>query len=342
MNKLELLGRNLPSSITDRVRKLLITAGNKSNPYVYAANMVIATSLLFLLFTLLFLYPPLNGITNKLNEELFPSFGAGKLIIALTLSLFITLTLLSLWLSYYAMKADMRRAALEAILPDFLTMVASNVRSGMNLDQAMWQAAKPEFGILSEEVKEAIKSSFSGEPIDKVLEKLGERFNSPLFKRALNIIRNSLYSGGEIAVVLDKIAEEATQISIIRRDIRSSLVIYVIFLFFASAIGVPFLLAVSLKTLTLLHETFSLAQTTTTSFLSFTLSSPPVSPEEFYYFSILLIIISSIMSAFMIGSTYAGKKTEGIRYLPAIMIIGLLVFFSSLAVLDWIFGFISP
>ena len=36
----------------------------------------------------------------------------------------------------------------------------------MSIDQAMWYSAKPEFGLLAIEVKNGIKSAFSGEPLE--------------------------------------------------------------------------------------------------------------------------------------------------------------------------------
>ena len=347
MELIELVGRNFPEKITKKVERMLSMAGSNLNPYVFTVYSSIASLIIFIIaMSFAYSFPDLKELMNDLSIQLFGfSPQLGYFIFSLLFSLLIVSVFLVLLSSYYTMKADARKNALEEIFPDFFALVSSNVRSGMNLDQALWQSAKPEFGILAEEVRKAVKLSFSGEPIDEALDYLASRFNSDMFKRAINIIKHSIYSGGEIATVLDKISEEASELAILKRDIRSNLIIYVIFLFFAAAIGIPFMLSVSHKMLIIMEKTFSLVETSSyggNSMLPFTVSKPPVTPKQFYYFSFLVILISSITTAFIMGATYSGRKTDGIKYLPMILLIGLFVFFVAGFVLDFFFSSIIP
>lgn len=345
-----MLGRSFPNSIVGKTKKMLYEAGSSVSPYKFLAYVSTVSFILFILFLSLSYYlDDLKQILSSLAVDLLPSnIGILYFIFAVLLSVGLVIGFLVLLTSYYAMKSDARRNALEAILPDFLALVSSNVRSGMNLDQAMWQAAKPEFGILALEVKTSIKSSFSGQPIEKALEDLGNKFNSDLFKRALNILRHSIYSGGEIAVVLEKVAEEASELALVRREIRSTLLVYVIFLFFASAVGIPFLLSVSGKMLEILTSTFSLVDTSSSSsdiansFGYFSVSKPPITPKQFFWFSILVIIISSITTSLLIGAAYAGRKSEGLKYLIFIFFVGIMVFFGAQYALSIFFSNFIP
>ncbi len=348
MEFIELIGRNFPKKITKKVEEMLSMAGSNQNPYIFTVYVTIISLIIFV-FSLSLPYTNLDlrELISDLAFQIFsfsPEFGF--FIFSVLFSSLITGVFIILLSSYYTMKADARKNALEEIFPDFLAMVSSNIRGGMTLDQALWQSAKPEFGILAKEVKKAVKLSFSGEPIDKALDYLSSRFNSNMFKRAINIIKHSIYSGGEVAVVLDRISEEAAELAILKREIRSNLIIYVIFLFFAAALGIPFMLSVSHKMLIIMDKTFSLVETSTpsggSSPLPFTISKPPVTPKQFYYFSFLVIFISAITTSFLIGATYSGKKTDGIKYLPMILLIGLTVFFLAGFVLDFFFANISP
>ena len=347
MEFIELIGRNYPKKLTDKVSKMLNMAGSNTNPYEFTVYASLITLLIFITsVSLVYLSQDLKDLVGDISFQLF-SFAPqiGFFITSVFFGVLISSVFVVLLSSYYNMKADARKNALEEIFPDFFALVSSNVRSGMNLDQALWQAAKPEFGILATEVKRAVKLSFSGEPIDKSLDYLSSRFNSPMFRRAINIIKNSIYSGGEIAKVLEKISEEASELAIIRREIRSNLIIYMIFLFFAASIGIPFMLSVSHKMLIIMDKTFSLVGESSygnSSILPFTISKPPVSPKQFYYFSFLVILVSSITTSFLIGATYSGRKSDGIKYLPVILIIAFFVFFVSGFILDVFFSSIIP
>ena len=78
----------------------------------------------------------------------------------------------------------------------------------MQLDRAMWYAAKPEFGILSKEMELASKRVFGGETLDEALHKLSERFKSRYLARTVELIKEGIGSGGEIAVRLEKTATD--------------------------------------------------------------------------------------------------------------------------------------
>src|ERR1700730_4000192 len=51
-------------------------------------------------------------------------------------------------------RIDSRKTKLEEILPDYLQITSANLRSGISLDRAMLLAARPEFGFLSEDIKD--------------------------------------------------------------------------------------------------------------------------------------------------------------------------------------------
>ncbi len=338
------LGKQFPPKQQKLADEMLQAAGEKIDGATFLGSLLVSSIILFILFILIFTYiPQLNNFLSTISSEI--SIKHEKLLFGILniLTSFVIIILLNLFIiSYLSLKADSRRTALESMLPDFLSLVSSNVRSGMPLDQALWQAGKPEFGVLGKETKEAVKEAFSGKPLEKALIDLGNKFNSMLFRRILKILTQSIKSGGEVAVVLEETANEARETFIVKRDIRANLLVYIIFLFFAAAIGVPFLFAVSQKMLEVLVSAFSLTQNIGSAASStFTVSRPPIEPEHFYYFSLLTIFISTVISALIIGATYSGNKLDGLKYLPFMIIIAYVIFFVAIKFLSAFFqGFI--
>jgi flagellar protein FlaJ len=230
------------------------------------------------------------------------------------------------------LRINQRKRMVEGILPDFLSLASSNVRAGMTIDQALWYAAKPEFGILSEEISIVAKKSFSGVPFNEAIDYLLYRFDSKPVKRAVALIKQGIASGGKLADILDKTAEDSRKTQLLKKEISASLLMYVIFIIFASTIGVPFLFAISNKLIILLERIIlSLnypSHDLSFSYRNFVISSKPIiSSSDFFLFTVLSAIITSIFSSLIIGVISKGSKKEGIVYIPFLLVGSLLMFF---------------
>jgi type II secretory pathway component PulF len=226
--------------------------------------------------------------------------------------------------------AETRRNAVEAALPDFLTLVSANVKAGMTLDQAMWYAAKPEFGLLSTEVKVVIKRAFSGESLSSALDDLAVRVDSKVFQRTISLIKQASATGGEIAEILERTAQDTRNSSIMKKDISASLVLYEIFVLFAAIFGTPFLFAVSSKLIGVLEKAFAyLPATGSQSVSQFSFIKPMVptiTSGQFFWFSIVTIAVTAVFASFIVGVIRTGSRTEGLKYLPFVMALALGVF----------------
>ncbi len=126
---------------------------------------------------------------------------------------------------------------------------------------------------------------------------------------------------------------------IIKKEIAASLLMYVIFIVFAAAVGTPFLFSVSSKLIALLESVFAqipdTAGTATLGSSSFIRPQPPiVTSYQFFIFVIISTLVTATVSSLMIGCIQKGSKREGIKYLPFILLCGLVIFFIVSAVLD--------
>ncbi|MEM2948612.1 MAG: type II secretion system F family protein [Candidatus Anstonellales archaeon] len=341
------IGRLLPRERVRKIEKLAASAGMEASGEEISGYLIIFSLIFFILSTVFLLnFPDSKSFIEEISFSINPAYaGALSPLIAILISLLIVVPFFLLMVyTYLSLRAEARRMAVESILPDFLTLVAANVRAGMPLDQAMWQASKPEFGLLAEETKSTIKSSFGGEPLDDALDRLAMKFDSRLISRTIELLKQALASGGEVATILEKTAEEAREGMLVKKEIQASLIIYIIFLFFAAAIGTPFLFAVSEKLLVVLHSAFAFVpQTAETSALTgLTPTSPPITAKDFHYFALFSMLVTSLFGSFIIGVIQTGSRNQGLRYFPFILLIAYLVFFFASSLLDAFFaGFIA-
>jgi pilus assembly protein TadC len=338
----------------ERIRTLekeINTAGISMPADSFAGYVALNVIVVTLFLTLLIIFYPstnelLKGIVSPYAAIPFELVAILVLIISLVAVYLATMALLS---TYLIMKTENRRKELETALPDFLTLVASNIKAGMTLDQAMWYSAKPEFGILSKEVKINIKSSFSGETLENTLDVLASRFDSKVFKRTLLLLKQATATGGELTDVLERTSDDVRNTIIMKKEIAASLVLYEIFVLFAAIVGTPFLFAVASKLIEVFERISpqvgggltGVSGGPFTTFSNVSFSGPVISSADFFWFSIPTIFITALISSFIVSVIRTGTKSQGMKYFPFVLALSYLVYFVVINVVESFFAAIG-
>jgi flagellar protein FlaJ len=338
----------------DRIKQLereISTAGINMPADSFAGYVALNVVILTMFLTLLILfYPPTNQLLNDIVSQYaqipFILLAVLVLIMSLVSVYLATMALLS---TYMLMKADDRRRKLETALPDFLTLVASNIKAGMTLDQAMWYSAKPEFGVLSDEVKSNIKSSFSGESLEDTLDTLSSRFDSKTFTRTILLLKQATATGGELTDVLERTSEDVRNTIIMKKEIAAQLVLYEIFVLFAAVVGTPFLFAVASKLIEVFEKISPQAAGGLSgasggpfgTFSSVSLSGPVISSADFFWFSIPTIFITALISSFIVSVIRTGTKNQGMKYFPFVLVVSYIVYFIVISIVESFFAAIA-
>ncbi|MFA5077661.1 MAG: type II secretion system F family protein [Candidatus Micrarchaeia archaeon] len=333
----ENLGRIFSREQMRSFGKQIHASGINATPEAFAGYLVLTTFFATLFFALVLVLLPSSATyfysltSNALASLKFPALALRLIAILLILLVSAALTIFSIYFLLSAiliLRIEARKNAVEVILPDFLTLISANVRAGMTLDQAIWYSAKPEFGILSQEVKNVMKGAFSGESLNAALDKLSERFDSRALDRTIRLIKQASYTGGEVAKVLEMTASDARETAILRKDIAASLLIYEIFVVISAAIGAPFLFSVVSKLLGILEKSFQFVPQTTAEMVTFIRPTAPlVTSSDFYYFSIISIFVTVLISSLMVGSVQTGSKNQGLKYFPFMLVLAYVVYF---------------
>lgn len=309
-------------------------------------NVIVVTIILAMLALL---YQPssefITGLVSQYADVPYPLIVLLVLAVSFIFVYFATTTLIS---SYLLMKADDRRNKLETSLPDFLMLVASNIKAGMTLDQAMWYSAKPEFGLLSAEVKAVIKSSFSGESLESTLDRLGNRFDSRVFKRTILLLKQATATGGELTNVLERTADDVRNTIIMKKEIAASLVLYEIFVLFAAVVGTPFLFAVASKLIGIFEKITPQAGTIPagsggpfSAFSAIKFTGTVVSSSDFFWFSIPTIFVTALISSFIVSVIRTGSKSQGVKYFPFVLICSYFVYWLVINTVEALFSTIA-
>jgi len=240
-----------------------------------------------------------------------------------------------------------RKTKLENMLPDYLQITSANLRSGVALDRAMLMAAKPEFGYLSEDVKEMNRRVFGGESFETAIKSFASRYRSYQLNHAVKMILEALRYGGAVADLLMQISKDMRQQQLMQKEIAGQMLMYSIFIIFAALIAAPVLYGLTSQMIVVTDTVWKgiLAQNPgglPTAGISFLKPSPPtISVQAYHYFSLAAIIIIAAFSSLIVSAIDSGSVMKGLRLVPVFIIIGISIFLVMVSVVGGIFGHIG-
>ncbi len=236
------------------------------------------------------------------------------------------------------MGSDARGKAVELVLPDALQLVASNMKSGLTTERALFVAGRPEFGPLQVELRNASKKISSGEKVETALAEISERINSRALCNTIWLISEGIKRGGQISDLLFQLSKDLKNEQAIQDEIKANISIYVMLILFASIFGSPLLFGVSATIVQVVAKQAAAAPVNAAGtaaqtgvgfgqgFVSGERSAIPT-VDFISLFSIVTIAFSSFFAAITIGVISTGKETDGLRHAIPIIAASLLVYF---------------
>jgi pilus assembly protein TadC len=242
---------------------------------------------------------------------------------------------------YLDLRMYSRTRAIETNLPDYLEFTAANLRAGMPIDKALWLAIRPKFGALAIEMEKVAKDTMSGSELSAALIKFADKYESPLLKRAVSLLIEGLEAGGRISELISKIAWNLDEISIIKKEISASVLNYVIFIGFATVIAAPLLFSLCSMLITIVSGFSNLIPTgaaTGMQTIPLGFSQSGISDRDFKIYAYLSLSITSVFSAMIISIIRKGRIKDGIKIIPVLLFLTILLFTVASRLLHALFG----
>ncbi len=225
--------------------------------------------------------------------------------------------------------ADRRGKAAEEILPDALQLIAGNIRSGLTPDRAILMAARPEFGVLEKEIKNAGRKALSGSSLEDALLEMGKRIKSRIVKRTFLLISEGLRKGGALADLLEHTAEDLRTLKTLRREIAAQVAMYAIFIFIAIGFAAPVLFSFSsylVETMSEMGSKLKLEEAVSYGKVyGLRLGVVKISASFLRFYSFLAMVILSFFGSLLIGLLKSGRELDGFKYFPVLLTISFLL-----------------
>jgi len=234
-----------------------------------------------------------------------------------------------------------RMDAIEGALPEFLSIMASNIRSGHTYDRALMLSARKELGPLSEEVDIASKETLTGTPLTEALMNMAHRVPSQAVGKTMNLVVKGLNSGGKLADLLEATSLDLRRFDSIKREVDSTVLVYKLFSLAAVCIGAPMLYAVTgflIKVFAMTKAKIgTVGASDSSGYLPF-FQGAAISPDTTFYFSLAAIGVTVFFGSLMAGVITKGDERSGLVYLPMIAIVSYSLFFFGGFLLNMLLG----
>ncbi len=236
------------------------------------------------------------------------------------------------------LNVDNKAKFVESVLPDALSLMASNLRAGYTIDKALLLSTRPEFGPLTQEIMLVGKKISTGGSLPEGLQEISKRVKSEKLEKTISLIISGLRSGGELASLLEQTSKNLREQEFIDQKIKSSVLMYVIFIFSAICFGAPMLFGLSSVLVKVLSSKLAEISIPTGMQVPFAMNQVSVSQEFVIQYSIVSLITTCIMGSLVLGIISKGKEREGLRYTFPLIAASLTIFFGIRAMVTQLLG----
>lgn len=244
----------------------------------------------------------------------------------------------ALFIAYSFVRVYLQKAAevkkMEEVFPDFIGLMASNLRAGMTIDRALLLSSRKEFAPLDKEILTLGKDIVTGKEITQALEDAAKRIKSDKIAKTIKLIISGIRAGGNLAILLEETAKNMRERNFVEKRAASNVLMYVIFISFAVTIGAPLLFGLSSVLVEILTQLISnLPGEQVVTNVPFALTSISISTTFITYFCLIFLVTTAILSSLLLGLVSKGHEREGLKYMVPMIVVAVALFFLSRIVL---------
>ncbi len=323
-------------SLRPKIKSYISKAGISEVPY---KQIGILFWLSVVLVSYLFMFKLWNLILETTQNPIFEfvlAVLAWSVVHATVLAIGATATYI-----YLDLRIFNRTKKMEEVLPDFLRLVSENLKGGMPFEKSLWSAIKPEFGILSQEVRLAAKKVMTGTDVDVAVIEFTCKYDSPMLKRSFDLIIEGMKGGGRIADVIDRVIDTIEETKELKAEMTATNLSYIIFIVIIVVLVAPGLFTLSFQFLTILQnlaQRVGDAGTVASAGLPISFGNVSVDPQKFSSFSRYALMIISLFAGMIISLISKGSIKGGIKFVPLLFLGSQIVYFIGMKVANSLFA----
>ncbi|MGM5480443.1 MAG: type II secretion system F family protein, partial [Nanobdellota archaeon] len=215
----EFFGRQVRANL----RSYLLKAGYNDIPYIFFGLLFFITAGLTYFVFVPLIYPAIQSL------HVIAVFFLTFILWAVVQLAIIAVIIFTIYF-FLNIRIYKRTKEIEDSLPDFLTLVSTNLKGGLSLENSLWSSIRPEFGLLAQEMTMVSKRIMTGSDLTESLEQFAFKYDAPRVRRNISLIIGEIKSGGHIVDVIDKVIETMKKTRALKKEMSSSTLNYMIFI----------------------------------------------------------------------------------------------------------------
>jgi len=194
-----------------------------------------------------------------------------------------------------------RRKAVDERLPDLFRMLVQAQEAGMSLPQALDEASKQKFGVLSHELEKISTKMSWGASFEDAVSAFAKRVPTLLVERTVPMITEASRAGGRVERIFEPMSKFLQTTLMLEKERRTRTKPYIAIIY----IG----LFVFIFTIILLFKTFFTSAEGVP-----LLATNPASPETMLHLFLHMTLIQGFFSGLVAGKMGEGSVTSGLKH----------------------------
>ena len=302
-------------TLVEKYQGFLKQAGLKVDARVFIA-LAVALAIVFAVLTFFFL--SVAGLFDEL-----------KIFVAV-----IPIVALDLFLGYPYLKAMQRIDAIERALPEALKQMADTLNAGGTYEYALREIANAEYGPLAKEMNNVLRKLEEGENLENSLKSFSENIDSRLVSRSIIVIIDSIKAGAGLADVLEEISDDIREIYRIGQERKAKTTMQVMFMVAAGAIVAPLIFGIVSTIISFLVVSASQGLD-----IGLEARAQAAAVKDLIVLLIQAYIAVEIIAVgFMLSLMRDGKMSKSIIYIPILLLLAFVCYFSAKFLSVGLFG----
>lgn len=271
------------------------------------------------------IYGSYRNAVRYVNPSLEPDFLIGAALFASAVALtyaglfvdlvfggLIAVMLFDLAVGYPLYVRDKRIVEIEETLPDVLSHMGTSLRAGGTVESALKEVASAGYGPVSEDLRTMIRQINEGKTFEDALLDFGQRTESVIVQRSINVIVSAKRTGGGLVEALTSISEDMRENLRLYKERRAKTMTQVLFIVIAADFVAPFIFGLVAGIILFLS---SIAGG----------SAPAIFETLMFYFK-GYIVVSALFSALAASMIRDGNVTKAVVYAPIFLIVAYAIF----------------
>lgn len=274
---------------------------------------------------LLFFIALFTAVVIAYLVALVPGSGGAN---ASAVSFLTFIAVLSLIIALPISMKNNRVQKIDDNLPDALKHMGMVLKAGGTVESAIEEVSRADYGPLSEELRNSLEQLRKGKTFEQVLYETAFNSGSRLFERCATIITDAKKAGAGIADVMQAIADDARDVTRIKRERISRTTMHVLFLYGASLLISPFIFGFTITITTFIGTGIACAVPDATE------------PNTTFLNNLLMffLVAEAVAATVAVGVISEGKGLRHVVRVPVMVLVTLIVYELGKRFGAWIIG----